>query len=75
MDIFRRADIDSAFYANRAFGVDEWLPWDVIDVGVTKEFLKRERERAYAQKTTPACSEHCSGCGANHLGGKYRWCK
>ena len=75
LDVFARSGIDPAFYANRAFGLDEVLPWDVIDAGVTKEFLKRERDRAYAEKTTPACSEHCSGCGANQLGGKTRWCK
>lgn len=75
MDVFSRAGIDPDFYANRAFGLDEWLPWDVIDCGVSKEFLKRERERAYAHVTTPACSEHCSGCGASKLGGKNRWCK
>ena len=75
LDVFARAGIDPAFYANRPFGLDEWLPWDVIDCGVTKEFLKREREKAYAEKTTPACSEQCSACGANKLGGKYRWCK
>ena len=75
LSVFERAGIDPSFYANRTFGLDEWLPWDVIDAGVTKEFLLRERERAYAEKTTPACSEHCSGCGANKLGGKTRWCK
>jgi hypothetical protein len=41
---------------------------------VTKEFLKREREKAYAEKTTPPCSEQCSACGANKLGGKNTWC-
>ena len=75
LSVFERAGIDPSFYANRTFGLDEWLPWDVIDAGVTKDFLLRERERAYAEKTTPACSEHCSGCGANKLGGKTRWCK
>ena len=75
LSVFERTGIDPDFYANRPFGLDEWLPWDVIDAGVTKEFLLRERERAYAEKTTPACSEHCSGCGANKLGGKTRWCK
>lgn len=75
LDVFARAEIDPAFYANRPFALDEWLPWDVIDAGVTKEFLLRERARAYDEKTTPACSEHCSGCGANKLGGKTRWCK
>ena len=75
LSVFERTGIDPSFYANRPFGLDEWLPWDVIDAGVTKEFLLRERERAYMEKTTPACSEHCSGCGANKLGGKTRWCK
>ncbi|MBR7094609.1 MAG: TIGR03960 family B12-binding radical SAM protein [Clostridia bacterium] len=73
-DLFDRAGIDPAFYANRAFDLDEVLPWDMIDCGVTKEFLRRERDRAYAGKTTPSCAEHCSGCGASKLGGKNQWC-
>ncbi len=73
-DLFDRAGIDPAFYANRAFDLDEVLPWDMIDCGVTKEFLRRERDRAYLGKTTPSCAEHCSGCGAGKLGGKNQWC-
>ncbi|MBQ2719002.1 MAG: TIGR03960 family B12-binding radical SAM protein, partial [Clostridia bacterium] len=72
--LFDRAGIDPAFYANRALGLDEVLPWDMIDIGVSKEFLRRERDRAYLGKTTPSCAEHCSGCGASHLGGKNQWC-
>lgn len=75
MSIFERCGIDPSFYANREFGEDEWLPWDVIDCGVTKSYLLRERHRAYAEKTTPSCQEQCNGCGANCLGGKNRWCK
>ncbi len=75
VSVFERTGIDPTFYANRPFGLDEWLPWDVIDVGVTKEYLLREHKKAYEEKTTPACSEHCGGCGANQLGGKTRWCK
>ncbi len=71
---FENCGIDPAFYANRVFGEDEVLPWDIIDCGVTKEFLLRERHRAYNEKTTPSCREHCSGCGANRLGGKTTWC-
>ena len=70
MGLFEKTGIDPAFYANREFGRDEVLPWDVIDCGVTKAFLLRERDRAYAEKTTPNCREKCSGCGANKLGGK-----
>ncbi len=73
-DVFARAGIDPAFYANRAFAPEELLPWDMIDCGVSKAFLLRERERAYEGKTTPSCKEHCSGCGAAEMGDKNRWC-
>ena len=45
MSVFERAGIDPAFYANRTFGLDEWLPWDVIDIGVSQEYLKRNEQR------------------------------
>ena len=72
---FEKCGIDPAFYTSRGFGIDEILPWDVIDIGVTKSFLRRERDKAYNGETTPSCAEKCSGCGANKLGGKNRWCK
>lgn len=74
LEAFENAGVDPAFYANRSFGIDEVLPWDIIDCGVTKEFLKRERNKAYASQTTPNCREHCSGCGANKLGGEKSCC-
>ena len=75
MQSFADAGLDPDFYTTRGFGEDEILPWDMIDIGVTKAFLLRERKNAYAEKTTPSCAEQCSGCGANKLGGKNRWCK
>ena len=74
LSVFERAGIDPAFFANRRIGLDEILPWDVIDCGVTKEFLKRERAKAYEAATTPNCREKCSGCGANRLGGERTPC-
>lgn len=74
LTIFRDTGIDPAFYANRRRAPDEVLPWDIIDIGVTKAFLNRERENAYAAATTPNCAEKCSGCGANRLGGKSPYC-
>ncbi len=74
MDVFARAGIDPSFYANRRRQTSEVLPWDVIDCGVTKEFLIREYEKAHAGVTTPNCREHCSGCGANRLGGERACC-
>ena len=75
IEIFDRLGIDPDFYACRARSLDEVLPWDIIDCGVNKSYLVRERERAYAEKTTPSCAEHCNGCGADRLGGKTKWCK
>ena len=74
ISVFERSGIDPAFYANREFGIDEVLPWDIIDCGVTKEFLIREYRNALGEKTTPNCREKCSGCGANRLGGERSCC-
>lgn len=71
---FDDAGIDIAFYANRAFSTDEVLPWDIIDIGVTKEFLLREYKKSRESVSTPNCKEKCSGCGANRFGGVTAWC-
>ncbi len=72
---FEKAGVDPDFYTVRGFGLNEVLPWDIIDCGVTKKYLLVEREKAYQGITTPSCAEHCNGCGANKLGGKNKWCK
>jgi hypothetical protein len=72
--VFERTGVDPAFFANRQFGLDEILPWDIIDCGVSKEFFKRERAKALEATTTPNCREKCSGCGANRLGGERTCC-
>ena len=74
IDAFDKCGVDPAFYTTRGFGLDEVLPWDIIDCGVTKRYLLSEREKAYNAITTPSCQEHCNGCGANKLGGKNKWC-
>ena len=72
MAAFESCGVDPAFYANRTRARDELLPWDVTSVGVTKDFLWRERERAYEAVITPDCRVQCTSCGANMLypGGK-----
>ncbi len=66
-DAFNTCGIDTDFYTVRGYGEDEILPWDTIDVGVTKKFLLREKHRAYEGRITPDCREGCAGCGANCL--------
>lgn len=67
LDAFSACGIDPDYYTVRSHGEDELLPWDSIDVGVSKKFLLKERVRAYAGTVTPDCREGCSGCGANCL--------
>lgn len=74
MKIFADCGIDPDFYATRERGEDELLPWDIIDCGVTKQFLLRERHNAYKSVTNRNCAEMCTGCGANKLGGERTWC-
>ena len=74
MKAFALSGIDTAFYANREFGEDEVLPWDIIDCGVSKAFLLNERRKSKKSMTTENCREKCSGCGANKMGGNNKWC-
>ncbi len=67
LDAFKKCDIDPNFYTTRGYDEDEVLPWDTINVGVSKKFLLRERKSAYEEKVTPDCRSCCSGCGADKL--------
>ena len=67
LDAFAACDIDPDYYTVRGYAQDELLPWDMFDVGVSKAFLLRERNRAYEGTVTPDCRQSCSGCGANSL--------
>lgn len=66
-EAFKTCGLSETFYTTRGYGEEELLPWDTVDVGVTKKFLLHERHRAYASKVTPDCREACAGCGANRL--------
>ena len=63
---FNDCGIDMEFYT-RARDYDEILPWDFVDIGVTREFMINENEKAKQALTTPNCREKCSGCGAAKL--------
>lgn len=69
MKAFETCGIDINFYTTRERNLDELFPWDFIDTGVSKEFLKREWQNAIDQKVTPNCRERCSGCGVRRFGG------
>lgn len=66
---FSELGIDTDFYTSRERSLDEVFPWEHIDVGITKDFLKREWLRAKEGVTTPNCRISCSGCGSAAYGG------
>ena len=57
------------FYTHRERSTEEILPWDFIDCGVTKEFLKREWAKAQREEISENCKVKCQGCGAARFGG------
>ncbi len=63
MQAFENTGVSIDFYNYRDRSLDEILPWDYIDIGVTKAFLKKEWENALAATVTPNCRMKCSGCG------------
>ncbi len=72
LEAFDKNGLCIEFYNERERSTDEILPWDFIDIGVTKAFLKREWERAQKGEVTPNCKEKCQGCGAAVYGsGKF----
>lgn len=69
MQAFANTGVDIEFYTMRERSMDELFPWDFIDIGVTKNFLKKEWERAMNAQVTLNCRMQCSGCGAAKFGG------
>ena len=63
MQAFVNTGIDIGFYNLRERAENEVFPWDFIDIGVTKKFLRREWDRAMKGEVTPNCRMQCSGCG------------
>lgn len=68
LSAFRKCGIDPEFYTLRKRSEEEILPWDFIDIGVTKDFLISEWHKAEKEIVTPNCREACQGCGARSYG-------
>ncbi len=68
-EAFAAEGLSMEFYANRTREKDELLPWDHMDVGVSKDFLWKEYEKAHSGAVTAPCIGACSACGmAQRLG-------
>lgn len=69
METFEECGLSVDFYSSRERDTEEILPWDFIDCGVTKEFLKREWLKAQKEQISENCKLKCQGCGANRFNG------
>lgn len=65
MEAFKECSVDGDFYAYREREYDEIMPWDFVDVGVNKEFLIKENEKAKKEELTQDCRQGCAGCDVN----------
>ncbi|HVS22051.1 MAG TPA: hypothetical protein VHD88_09405, partial [Pyrinomonadaceae bacterium] len=61
----RETRIDPAFHTSRRRLYDEILPWDIVDSGISREFMQREDERAHEARSTAPCPSvnECTRCG------------
>lgn len=69
LDTFAECGLSVDFYTTRERSLDELFPWDFIDCGVTKEFLKREWLKAQKEEVSSNCRKACQGCGVAKFGG------
>lgn len=66
MEAFEETNTDQDFFGRRQREISEILPWDFIDIGVSKKFLISEYEKSLEAMTTPDCRINCTNCGVNH---------
>lgn len=63
-EAFAECGVDPNEYALRRRGIDETLPWDHLDIGISKKYLRRELKDAMAEVVTTDCRfDRCLGCG------------
>jgi len=64
-DAARFLDFDTAFHTTRKRDYDEFLPWSIVDSGLSFDFLKTEHEKALEALSSKPCPavEKCTTCG------------
>ena len=60
--------IDLKKLAQTQYDLDTPLPWDFINIGVSKDWFKAEYKKAFevdanSPRIVPTCQQHCVGCG------------
>ena len=63
-DCLKASEIDLDFFVHRKRSLDEVLPWEHIDIGISQQFLKNEWHKALKGEKTPDCRWNgCLDCG------------
>jgi radical SAM superfamily enzyme YgiQ (UPF0313 family) len=64
-DTLRQLNFDDDFHISRDRSYDEFLPWSIVDSGLSFEFLKEEHEKSQAALSSKPCPavEKCTTCG------------
>ena len=63
MQAFAEQGLDPEWYARRERKIDEVLPWEHINAGVSKEFLTLDYMNSLKGAVVDDCREHCFSCG------------
>jgi len=61
----RETQVDATFHTSRRRSYDEILPWEIVNSGLSREFMQREDERAHEARSTAPCPsvDQCTRCG------------
>ena len=61
----RDTNIEASFHTSRDRPYDEFLPWSIVDSGLSFEFLRTEHEKAHQALSSLPCPavEKCTVCG------------
>ena len=63
MEMLKNAGLSLAYFMHEK-SLDAVFPWDFIDTGISKEFLKKRWSKAIIAEADPICFDDCSKCGA-----------
>lgn len=67
LEAFKETGVDPDFYTRRVRAEDEYLPWEIIDCGVSKQYMLSEMRKAARGIMTRDCRKGCTGCGVKRF--------
>lgn len=63
IEAIEEAGLPMTMYNHKKWSIDEILPWDIIDPGISKKYLIKELDKAEKMVTTKDCRAGCNNCG------------